>query len=196
MHIMGDVGASALAYLLGLISAFGSQVTSADGAVVLICVVLLLLVRIALPRLARWGQGKAIGAIRGYVENLFDNYARRFTVRGFRYETCRYSLWLAFALWLHAFVILSVWPTWVGLGIIILSALAVALTMSVLGYRTRGPQGTVGRFGIFYEPSFALVSTLLMGKLSDLANRVLTKVIAVLRSGSTISDGAVGGSAA
>jgi hypothetical protein len=67
-----------------------------------------------------------------------------------------------------------------GLGIIVLSASAVVLTMSVLGYRTRGPRGTIRRFGIFYEPSFALVSMLLMGKFSDLANRVLSKVVAVL----------------
>jgi hypothetical protein len=52
--------------------------------------------------------------------------------------------------------------------------------MSVLGYRTRGPQGTIRRFGIFYEPSFALVSTLFMNKISDLANRVLAKVTALL----------------
>jgi hypothetical protein len=101
-------------------------------------------------------------------------------VRGFRYETCRYSLWLAVALWTHAFLVLSLWPTWVGLGIIALSALAVALTISVLAYKTRGPQGSIRRFGIFYEPTFALVSTFLIGKLPDLASRALSKLATVL----------------
>jgi hypothetical protein len=111
---MGDVGASALWYLLGLISGFVSQINTAEVAVTLILTGLILVARLTLPKAAAWGHGTAVKAARGYFEKLFDDYARRFTVRGFRFETCRYSLWLAFALWLHAFAVLTVWPTWVG----------------------------------------------------------------------------------
>ena len=177
---MGDVGASVLRYVLALMSALVSKISPADVAAVLNLIVVLLLARLALPSAIAWGHGTAVKAARSYFEKLLRDYARRFTVRGFRFETCKYSLWLAFALWLHAFAILTLWPTWVGLGIIVLAALAVVLTMSVLGYRTRGPRGTIRRFGIFYEPSFALVSTLLMGKLSDLANRAFLKLATLL----------------
>jgi hypothetical protein len=177
---MGDVWASALVYVLGLLSALASRINADDVTATLILFVPLLMARLTLPKAVAWGHGTAIKVARGYFESLFENYARRFTVRGFRFETCKYSLWLASALWLHAFVILSLWPTWVGLGIIVLSALAVVLTMSVLGYRTRGPQGNIRRFGIFYEPSFALVSTLFMGKLPDLASRAFSKLAALL----------------
>jgi hypothetical protein len=122
----------------------------------------------------------ALKAVRRYIRELLRTYTGRFRVRGFRETTCRYSLLLAFALWLHAFLILSLWPTWVGIGIIVLSAVAVALTVSVLGYRTRGPKGSIRRFGIFYEPSFALVSTFLMGKLPDLASRGFSRIMVLL----------------
>jgi hypothetical protein len=177
---MGEAGASALWYVLGLISEFVSKINADDVAGTLILFVPLLMARLTLPKAATWGHGTAIKVARGYFENLFDLYAGRFVVRAFRHKTCRYSLWLASALWAHTFLILSLWPTWVGLGIIVLSALAVVLTMSVLGYRTRGPQGNIRRFGIFYEPSFALVSTFLMGKLPDLASRSFSKLTTLL----------------
>jgi hypothetical protein len=180
MRTMGDVGASALLYVSGLLSTLASRVNTADIAAVLAIFVILLVARLALPTLAAWAHKRAVSAANDRFESLFDLYAGRFRVRGFRHQTCRYSLWLAFALWLHVFVILTFWPTWVGLAILALSALAAALTMSVLGYKTRGPQGTLRRFGIFYEPSFALVSMLLMGKLSDVANRVFGKLAALL----------------
>jgi O-antigen/teichoic acid export membrane protein len=178
MHTMGDVGASALGYVWGLLWDLLSQLNTADVATVLIFVVVLVATRIALPRIATWARMRAVKVAHGHYESFFELYSRRFTVRGFKFETCRYSLWLAFALWLHVFLILSLWPSWVGVGIIALSALAVVLTMSVLGYRTRST-GDIRRFGIFYEPSFALVSTFLMGKLPDLASRVFSKFAAL-----------------
>jgi hypothetical protein len=176
---MGEVGASTLLYVWGLLSTFASQVNTADIAAILGIFVVLVTARLVLPTLATWARRRAVKAAHGQFESLFDLYAGRFRVRGFGHETCRYSLWLALALWLHAFAILSMWPSWVGFSIIVLSALAVVLTVSVLGYRTRGPKGSIRRFGIFYEPSFALVSTFLMGKLPDLASRVFSKFAAL-----------------
>jgi hypothetical protein len=177
---MGDAGASALWYVLGLISAFTDCFNAGDAALVVAGVLIVVLVYVVIPRLLVWSHGMALRTVREYVHGLLRSYAGRFRVRGFRETTCKYSLWMAALLWAHAFLILSAWPTWAGIGIIVLSALAVVLTMSVLGYSTRGPKGNIRRFGIFYEPSFALVSTFLMGKLPDLASRSFSKLIALL----------------
>jgi hypothetical protein len=171
---MGDMGAVAWT-VLGWVSA---QINSGDFSATLLLFVLSLLGRLTLASPIAWGYERGLKAARDYFKNLFDSYVYRFTVRGFRFETCRHSLWLALLLWVHTFLVLSLWPTWVG--IIVLSALAAILSMSILGYRARGPRGNIRRFAIFYEPSLALMSTLVMGKLPDVASRALSKLVAAL----------------
>src|SRR5262245_12109984 len=111
MRAMWDQVASALWYALGFVAVVAS---AADVGLLLISFLTVFTAYVLVPRLAVWSHGKAVKGVRDYVGNLFESYAYRFTARGFRFQTCKYSLWLAFVLWLHVFLILSLWPTWVG----------------------------------------------------------------------------------
>jgi hypothetical protein len=132
-----------------------------------------IVVRDATPKATKWSLEK----VRTYLEEMFDAYYGRFRVRGLGKKALKYSLSLAFLLWVDAFLLLALLPLG-GFKVVVLvslAALAVLLTMTVLGFNARGPsEPNFFKFGIFYEPSFALVSTFLIGKLPDLAGRGLS----------------------
>lgn len=177
---MFDDFASALTYVLGLIVAWAQGITREDLEALAISFAVaasVLIVREIIPMLAGWSIARVVRGVRQYVDDLYTTYARRFTARGFTFQTCDYSLKTGFVLWFAAFLVLGLWPSWEVLGIIALSTLAVVLTLSVLGFNARGDSRPgIWRFGIFYEPSFALVSTFVVGKLPELAGRGLTKL--------------------
>jgi hypothetical protein len=149
---MEDGGASALRYALGKISAFTDWLNAGDVALVVASVLIVITAYVVIPQLAVWSHGMALKAVRNYIHGLLRTYAGRFRVRGFRETTCKYSLWMAALLWAHAFLIHSAWPTWAGIGIIILSAFAVALTMSVLDTARAAPKGTSDASGSSTSP--------------------------------------------
>src|SRR5262245_10241816 len=107
MRAVWEQVASAFWYMLGLVAVVAG---AGDVGLLLISFLTVFTAYVLVPKLALWSHGKAVDGVRGYVGNLFESYAYRFTTRGFRFQTCKYSLWLAFALWLHVFLILSLWP--------------------------------------------------------------------------------------